>query len=242
MATKDASGSGEELSGGPPVPEDPADDAQVVRGFFHAHTKLSTLYSELFRVASAVYSLVDLLSEKGFVSMDEVMQQMEAVQQRLANTEFGQGMAFRVAGDETDKYTLTDLPEVDCDARLALCKAACCALDVVLSAQDLQEGRLKWDYGRPYYLRHRADGYCAHLGEGRGCTAYEHRPRSCRRYTCATDSRIWLDFEARVPNTEKIEALLVQRDRAEMIAADRSRTVPTQAAGADGDTAGGGSS
>ena len=39
------------------------------------------------------------------------------------------------------------------------------------------------------WLRKRPDGACIHLGDN-GCSIYEHRPQSCRRYDC----RIWSLF------------------------------------------------
>jgi Putative zinc- or iron-chelating domain len=39
------------------------------------------------------------------------------------------------------------------------------------------------------WLRKRADGACVHLAD-EGCSIYEHRPQSCRRYDC----RIWSLF------------------------------------------------
>ena len=37
---------------------------------------------------------------------------------------------------------------------------------------------------------------------------YDERPRPCRRYSCATDDRIWKDFERMELNTEWIDANL----------------------------------
>lgn len=109
--------------------------------------------------------------------------------------------ASRDAGVEIaavdDKYALTGLPRIDCEARLPLCLARCCTLPFVLSAQDLDEGVARWDYARPYLIRRRDSGYCVH-NEG-GCTIYEGRPAACRLYDCRKDRRIWVDFDARVP-------------------------------------------
>jgi Putative zinc- or iron-chelating domain len=46
-----------------------------------------------------------------------------------------------------------------------------------------------------------ADHYCAHLDrETHRCGVYAQRPIPCRGYDCRKDTRIWLDFEARVVN------------------------------------------
>jgi hypothetical protein len=70
-----------------------------------------------------------------------------------------------------------------------------------LSTTDLDEGVIRWDYGQPYMIRQRAsDGYCVHNDPAsRGCTVHAQRPATCRRYDCRNDTRVWLDFEARIP-------------------------------------------
>jgi Fe-S-cluster containining protein len=103
-------------------------------------------------------------------------------------------------GDAEDKYAAApDGP--DCAELLPLCQARCCSFHFPLSTQDLDEGVIRWDYGRPYLIRQRPDdGYCVHNHpSGRFCTTYQHRPRPCRQYDCREDPRIWADFAARIP-------------------------------------------
>lgn len=102
-------------------------------------------------------------------------------------------------GDAEDKYTAAHNGP-DCDALIPICGARCCTFHFALSTQDLDEGVIRWDYGRPYLIKQRVeDGYCVHNHpERRGCTAYHHRPRPCREYDCRDDKRIWEDFERRV--------------------------------------------
>ena len=98
-----------------------------------------------------------------------------------------------------DKYEVTGEP-IDCDSRLPLCQARCCSFAVTLSRQDIAEGQLTWELEHPYRLARGPDGYCGHLGrDDARCQRYEHRPATCRAYSCRTDPRIWLDFEARIP-------------------------------------------
>jgi Fe-S-cluster containining protein len=100
---------------------------------------------------------------------------------------------------DPDKYVVTGEP-IDCESRLHLCQARCCSFAVTLSRQDVAEGELTWDIDHPYRLTRDADGYCGHLGrEDAHCQRYEHRPATCRRYSCKTDRRVWIDFEARIP-------------------------------------------
>jgi Fe-S-cluster containining protein len=98
-----------------------------------------------------------------------------------------------------DKYTVEGEP-IDCDSRLALCQARCCSFGVVLSRQDVEEGKLSWEIDQPYRLPRESDGYCTNLGRSDAhCQRYEHRPATCRSYSCKDDRRVWIDFEARIP-------------------------------------------
>ncbi|HSN98334.1 MAG TPA: hypothetical protein VLS89_08550, partial [Candidatus Nanopelagicales bacterium] len=100
--------------------------------------------------------------------------------------------------DVPDKYALAGLPDIDCEARLPLCKARCCTLSFPLSVQDLDERVVRWNYARPYLIAQRPDGYCVH-NEAGGCSIYARRPGVCRTYDCRNDRRIWTDFERRIP-------------------------------------------
>jgi Fe-S-cluster containining protein len=102
-------------------------------------------------------------------------------------------------GEAVDKYAITDVPQIDCAAIIPICKSRCCTLSVYCSAQDLDEGVVKWDYSRPYRLRKREDNYCVHSEPQTGrCGIYEKRPAVCRTYDCRKDKRIWVDFDKRI--------------------------------------------
>lgn len=99
-----------------------------------------------------------------------------------------------------DKYSLNDLPRIDCHALVPLCQARCCTLVFALAAQDIEEGIVAWDEAHPYQNRQRPDGYCTHCQpDSRACAIHPHRPAVCRTYDCRGDRRIWLDFERRIP-------------------------------------------
>lgn len=89
------------------------------------------------------------------------------------------------------------------DARAPLCGAACCKLPLALSSEDVREGVLTWDTGRPYMMARGADHHCVHLDrQTRQCGVYGRRPIPCRGYDCRGDRRIWLDFDARIINPQ----------------------------------------
>lgn len=111
----------------------------------------------------------------------------------------------------TDVVTASDSAvadvEVDCDARMHICKAACCSLPFPLSAAEVESGKVKWDLGHPYVIRHSAEGFCVHNDRSTGsCGVYDHRPGVCRGYSCAEDDRIWLDFDNMILNEEYLRS------------------------------------
>jgi Fe-S-cluster containining protein len=129
---------------------------------------------------------------------------LDARRQALMKDEYARVQKEQVhvqVSEVKDKYAITELPEIDCEARWPICKARCCKLYFPLSFQDLDERVVQWEYGLPYVGRKREDKYCVH-NQASACTVYQHRPAICRTYTCKDDKRIWLDFEKRIPAPE----------------------------------------
>lgn len=97
-----------------------------------------------------------------------------------------------------DKYDV-ESPDIDCAARIPLCGARCCSFDVMLSRQDLREGKLPFLIDQPYMLpRDPVTKRCACMDATGACVAYDHRPATCRTYDCREDARVWIDYEARI--------------------------------------------
>jgi Fe-S-cluster containining protein len=87
-----------------------------------------------------------------------------------------------------------------------ICHAVCCKLNFALTAEEVDAGKVKWDLGFPYIVRHDADGMCSHNDRATGgCGVYADRPGVCRRYSCANDRRIWKDFERMELNSEWLD-------------------------------------
>jgi hypothetical protein len=98
-----------------------------------------------------------------------------------------------------DKYSV-ESPDIDCEARIPLCGARCCSFEVLLSKQDLVERKLPFVVEQPYVLpRDPVTRKCACMDERGACTAYAHRPATCRSYDCREDARVWIDYEKRIP-------------------------------------------
>jgi hypothetical protein len=90
-------------------------------------------------------------------------------------------------------------PDVDCASLIPICRGRCCGMDVSLSAEDVAEGKLRWDLHQPYLLRKSPDhGHCEHREPDGSCGVYDERPGTCRAYDCRNDKRVWIDFERRI--------------------------------------------
>jgi Fe-S-cluster containining protein len=184
-------------------------ERQVERGGLFTHTALSAGAERTAQLEAVVYGLVDLLVTRGVATSDEVAAAARAVRDELAGRgeTAGPGVALRVdapAGERDDGFV-----PVNCAERMHVCQAVCCRLSFALSAPEVEAGRVRWDLGQPYRIRHEADGRCTHLDpERRRCGVYDDRPGVCRGYSCARDERIWKDFDGMELNHEWIAAHL----------------------------------
>ena len=87
---------------------------------------------------------------------------------------------------------------VDCERRLARCRAVCCTFHFALTREEAERGRIAFDPKRPFFIRRDEDGYCPHLDRRTlGCTVWEDRPLRCRRYDCRDDPEVWPEAAAR---------------------------------------------
>jgi Fe-S-cluster containining protein len=152
---------------------------------------------DVFETSIRVLALLEEMIARGHVDLRSLDERRERIkQQELERT---RAQATVQVSPAIDKYAMTDLPQIDCEARIPLCHGRCCKLTFPLSFQDLDEGVVRWEYQQPYVIKHRGDGYCVHITPQRGCGVYAHRPAVCRSYDCRSDPRIWTDFEKRIP-------------------------------------------
>jgi Fe-S-cluster containining protein len=171
---------------------------EIAQGLFYTHIRLSENTKDTLQISSFLYSLIELLSEKGIISIDELDQRKLKVAERLVKKSKDKGLGVLLQDPENDKYSFEDQVKIDCPGIIPVCKAACCRIPFALSRQDLHEGVVEWSLGEPYLINHNPKGYCSHLDtDGFACTIYEHRPLPCRAYDCRKDKRIWLDFDKR---------------------------------------------
>lgn len=204
-------------------------DRQLERGSLFTQAALQRGFLRIDETETLLLRLVELLAAKGVVAPEEIgFQADEAPEDHVAPAETDgshdtgrpsppdessiswPSIALRVDGP--DGGAEPDV-EVDCAARLPICRAVCCRLSFPLSAEEVDAGQVKWDIGHPYLIRHEATGYCTHNDPTTGCCGvYADRPAVCRRYSCARDPRIWKDFEGMVLNQEWIDGHLDARD------------------------------
>jgi Fe-S-cluster containining protein len=188
------------------TPEVASLERQLARDSVRTQSLFNRTFERLSELESMLLGLLDVLLTRGVVTEAELEPASRRVEEELAAR--GEGMAHAIAlrSDGPDAETEPDVV-VDCAARMHVCHAVCCKLAVALSAPEVESGKLRWDLGRPYYLRKEADGRCTHQDRPGGwCGVYADRPRPCRQYTCATDGRIWKDFDRMILNDEWIAA------------------------------------
>jgi len=169
------------------------------RGLRFAHVMMSINQLEGREGAIFARALAELLVGKGMLAQEELQTMMSQVRQRMEAQPAPKVMLARTE----DKYGGEHTVLLDCASRIHICKAKCCALNFYLTDQDLDEGIVRWDYGRPYWIQKGEDGYCVHCDRGTWrCRVHSYRPYVCRAYDCRNDERIWLDFERMIPNPE----------------------------------------
>ena len=174
---------------------------RIADGLLYTHSRLNANQRKTLEAASFLYALVELLSDKGLITIAELDARKEVVVQRLTEQLRRERDGAMFQDPEYDKYAFEHAAEIDCAGRVHLCHATCCRLPFALSHQDVREGIVHWNLGQPYLIEQDDDGYCSHMDrDTRDCGIYANRPVPCRGFDCRNDRRIWLDFEGKVPN------------------------------------------
>jgi hypothetical protein len=154
----------------------------------------------ILQLAAHVMALTDELSRR--LATEDAPSVASAIDAQLRETLEAIRTAdlggTRVALDLGDDKPPADIP---CAELIPLCGGRCCTYTFALSTKELDEGVIRWDYGRPYIIRQRAsDGFCVHNDPvTRGCEVHTRRPAVCRGYDCRSDRRVWIDYEKRIP-------------------------------------------
>jgi hypothetical protein len=174
---------------------------ETAEGLFYTHTRLSESTNKILEASSFLYALVEILNQKGLITITELDERKKLVGARLAEQLTENGLGVMLTDGDEDKYAFKNEAKIDCENLVHLCHAACCRLRFALSKQDVYEGVIRWELGQPYLIAHDKDGYCTHLDRATcECTVRENRPVPCRGYDCRNDKRIWRDFDNRIAN------------------------------------------
>jgi len=175
----------------------------IIEGLLYIHTRLGENTKSTLEATAFLYGLIELLSERGLLSIEELDERKREVAERIIMKSRNKGVGILLQNPEYDKYRFTDVAEIDCPTFVHLCKAACCRLPFALSKQDIREGIVQWDLGQPYIIAQEKNGYCTHLEQDCWrCAVRNHRPVPCRAYDCRKDNKIWLDFDTQVINPD----------------------------------------
>ncbi len=134
-------------------------------GLLYTHTRINDNTKKILESTSFLYSLIELLNEKGLLSIEELDERKKKVAERLVQRFAESGMGLMYQDPEYDKYKFEHAACVDCQSRLEVCKATCCKLPFALSRQDVEERIVRWEFGRPYLIAHDTDGYCVQLNK-----------------------------------------------------------------------------
>ena len=173
---------------------------EVERGLRFGHLMVSMNRHVGQEGAAYAQAILGLLLDKGIITPEEFEERVEAHRKEMS------GNPQVMLNKMPDKYSAEGKVILDCASRVELCKAACCTFRFYLTPQDLDERIVKWDYGNPYWVRCRADGYCMHCDpDSLTCEVHEQRPYTCRSYDCRQDKRVWVDFEKRIPSPDLLK-------------------------------------
>lgn len=183
---------------------------EMAEGLLYNHIRINSITMKTLEASSFLYALVELLNEKGLLSIDELDERKKQVAGRLVKNFVESGIGLLYQDPEEDKYTFEQEANVDCLSRLHICQSICCKFPFALSRQDVEEGIIRWEFGRPYLIAHNSDGYCSHLDRNTyKCTAHDHRPVPCRGFDCQDNKKwnVWLDYDNKILNPELKEQI-----------------------------------
>ncbi|MEW6110163.1 MAG: YkgJ family cysteine cluster protein [Nitrospirota bacterium] len=172
-------------------------------GLLYTHTRSNFNTTKTLESVSFLYALIEILNEKGLISIEELDERKKRVAEQVVSMFVESGISLIYQDPEYDKYNYEYEAGVDCMSRLDICRSVCCKLPHALSRQDVREGIIRWEFGRPYLIAHDDDGYCVHLDRRTfRCTVYVNRPAACRGFDCRNTERwhIWQDYDKKIMN------------------------------------------
>src|SRR5438876_3937412 len=125
---KTVPGNGNESQTNRPGPAAPMEQLrdEVVAGLLYAHAHASANTSRELEHGSFLYALIELLKEKGLITIEELDARKDVVAKRVEKRFIDKGMGVVLQEPEQDKYKFQGEARIDCENRIQFCKAACC--------------------------------------------------------------------------------------------------------------------
>ncbi len=182
--------------------------SEMAQGLLYTHTRINSNTARNLESSSFLYALIELLNEKGLLTIEELDERKKQVAERLVKNFVESGLGLMFQDTEEDKYEFEHEAKVDCKSRLDICKAVCCKLPFALSRQDVKEGIIRWEFARPYLIAHGDEGYCVHLDRNTyHCTVRDKRPLPCRGFSCKDNEKwhVWADYDKMILDSGFIE-------------------------------------
>jgi hypothetical protein len=106
----------------------------------YSHSRENANTSKVLEVASFSYALIELLMERGLISVEELDQRKRAVGARLVEKFAEKGMGVALTDDEKDKYAYDGAVQIDCENRLSLCRGARSFVALTIAAKTNASG------------------------------------------------------------------------------------------------------
>ena len=76
----------------------------IAEGLMYSHSRENANTSKVLEVASFSYALIELLNERGIISLEELDERKRKVGQRLVEKFAEKGMGVALTDEEKDKY------------------------------------------------------------------------------------------------------------------------------------------
>ncbi len=183
-----------------PTPAEPVDASQLRSALVRCHRIDAQVSRYSHDNAVDVIALADLLIAKGLITSRELGERRAAAEKQVLEQREREYVGPTLYPSPPPDAPRAEPVLVDCDARYAQCRAACCILyNVYLTSDEVMSGKYRWDLEHPYRLQRTPEGHCTYLDRTTlRCSIWADRPQVCRGYSCKSDKNIWADFDGAI--------------------------------------------
>lgn len=124
-------------------------DRQAERGAFYVQETFSRFADKINEIQAVLQVVMDALIQHGVLEPAKTSHLIDEVFQKISQNKEGLHPEIALRVDQEN----VQIELVNCEERLHICKAVCCKMDFALSTQEVESGKIKWDLGRPYFIR-----------------------------------------------------------------------------------------